>query len=184
MLINEEEYKHMQRIINTMRELWSGYAQWMRMLIISSISDLSDICFVMQRLIKNAADTTNEMNKYLDKEKSKKFEELLISHLLTGKALIDNAKSDNVQAVDESRREWYENADELAEFLYDINSYYNEHEWRAMIYDHIFMTEKEAYYRLKGEFEAEILEYDNIASQILRIADMISEGIIKQANYN
>lgn len=94
--------------------------------------------------------------------------------------LADNLKISNVQAADEYRREWYENADDLAEFLCDINAYYNVHEWRAMLYDHLCMTENELTYRLKKDYESEISEYDSIDMQVLRIADMMSDGIIKQ----
>lgn len=176
----EEIFKSKQDIINTLRTLWAQHAKWTRMLIICSVENLPDLNLVSQRLIKNSAFFADEIKKYYGKEKAKIFEDLLFNHLLTGQMLIDNVKKDNVQAADECRRQWYENADDFAEFLSDINAHYNEHEWRAMLYDHLYMTENELSYRLKGDHESEISEYDNIDSQVLRIADMMSDGIIKQ----
>lgn len=181
-MMSEENGKYKQDIINTYRSLWANYAQWVRMLIISNTANLPDLSYTSKRLIKNTSDFANEMRKYYSKEKANILEELLMRNLFIVRMLIDNIKINNIQEADEYRKEWYENADDIAEFLSDINSYYNKHEWRAMLYDSLFMTEKEIAYRLKGDYESEISEYDSIESQILRIADMMSEGIIKQSN--
>lgn len=176
----EEKCKFKQEIINTSRTLWGHHTKWMRMLIISNIANLPDLNLISQRLNKNSVYFANEIEKYYGKEKADTFEKLLLSHLLISEMLIENLKIQNVQASDECRRQWYENADDIARFLAAINVHYNEHEWRAMLYDHLYMTENEMSYRLKGDYESEISEYDVIDSQILRIADMMSDGIIKQ----
>lgn len=180
MSVTDEIIKDKQDIINASRTLWAQRAKWTRMLIISSIENLPDLGLVSKRLIKNSTSIADEIKKYYGKEKAKVFEELLLSNLLTGQMLADNLKISNVQAADECRRQWYENADDIAEFLCDINAYYNVHEWRAMLYDHLYMTENELVYRLKKDYESEISEYDSIDMQALRIADMMSDGIIKQ----
>lgn len=180
MSVTDEIIKNKQDIINTSRTLWAQRAKWTRMLIISSIENLSDLSFVSKRLIKNSASFADQIRKYYGKEKAKIFEELLLRNLFTGQMLADNIKGANIQAADECRRQWYENADDIAEFLCDINAYYNVHEWRAMFYDNLYMTENELSYRLKKDYESEISEYDSIDLQVLRIADMMSDGIIKQ----
>ncbi len=180
MSVTDEIIKNKQDIINTSRTLWAQRAKWTRMLIISSIENLPDLSLISKRLIKNSTSIADEIRKYYGKEKAKIFEELLLRNLFTGQMLADNIKGANVQAADIYRREWYENADDLAEFLCDINVHYNVHEWRAMLYDNLYMTENELVYRLKKDYESEISEFDSIDLQVLRIADMMSDGIIKQ----
>ena len=49
-----------------------------------------------------------------------------------------------------------------------------------MMKDHLDLTLREATHRLQGDFAADIRDYDRIHNQILEMADMLSEGIIRQ----
>ncbi len=42
------------------------------------------------------------------------------------------------------------------------------------------MTEDEAVFILTGEYEKSIIEYDNIQAEALRMADVMTCGIIRQ----
>lgn len=167
-------------IANKFRSLWKQHVEWTRMFIIVTVADLPDLVHTTNRLLRNPIDFANELSKYYGKEKSDVFKKLFTEHLLMSAQLVASVKSGNIKSADEDRRKWYHNADCIAKFLSDINPCFNEHEWRAMMYDHLYMTENEVICRLKGQYEAEIEEYDIIEEQALRMAEMMSEGIIKQ----
>ena len=51
---------------------------------------------------------------------------------------------------------------------------------RSMMRDHLNLTTAEVVARLKGDWVADIAAYDKVHQQILQMADMLSNGIIKQ----
>ena len=51
---------------------------------------------------------------------------------------------------------------------------------RKMMRDHLDLTTKEAVARLKGNWAGDIKAYHEVHQQILHMADMLSEGIMRQ----
>ncbi|HEX8139366.1 MAG TPA: hypothetical protein VF544_17520 [Pyrinomonadaceae bacterium] len=49
-----------------------------------------------------------------------------------------------------------------------------------MMHDHLNLTASEAQARLKGNWAGDIAAYDKVHEQILRMAGMLSVGIINQ----
>ena len=153
---------------------------WTRSFIISTAAALGDLSMVTQRLLRNPADFANVLRPYYGYENAMKFEALLKDHLLIAAKLVNDAKVGNTAAADEDRKEWYQNADQIAEFLAGINPYWSRQVWQSMLYDHLKATENEAVYRLTGQYAADIAEYDQIENQALSMADYMAEGIRKQ----
>jgi hypothetical protein len=67
-----------------------------------------------------------------------------------------------------SAGKWNANANDIAAFLGAINLYWSQAGWRAMLYDHLGMTENEAVQLLNGQYAASIGQYDAIQAQALR----------------
>lgn len=73
------------------------------------------------------------------------------------------------------------NADQIAAFLSKANpKSWPEPEMRMMMHDHLTLTTEEATARLKGNYAADIAAYDKVHEQILKMADMLSMGVIGQ----
>ena len=88
------------------------------------------------------------------------------------------------QKLDELRKKWYSNADDIAEFLSGINPYWNKKKWRDMMYRHLDMTEKEAGLRLKKEYPKDIEIFETIEKEALEMGDYMAYGIINYACCN
>ncbi|MDF2473575.1 MAG: hypothetical protein K0R21_1357, partial [Anaerocolumna sp.] len=52
--------------------------------------------------------------------------------------------------------------------------------WKEMMYDHLSMLEHEVSARIQGRYQEDIAVYDDIQKQALMMADVMSEGIIRQ----
>jgi hypothetical protein len=50
----------------------------------------------------------------------------------------------------------------------------------SMMRQHLALTTKEATARLQGKWSADVAAYDQVHVEILRMADMLSTGIIRQ----
>lgn len=78
------------------------------------------------------------------------------------------------------RKKWYANADDIAKFLSSINCYWREQKWNEMMYSHLSMTEKEAEFMLKKEYQMNIEIFEFIEKEALEMVDYMASGIIRQ----
>lgn len=180
--IRQNDSNNQMNIINTLRKLWEQHIMWTRSFIISTAMNLPDLDLVTKRLLRNPTDFANVLRVYYGNVKAGEFEELLRQHLLIGAALVNAAKAGDTAAATETRKKWYANADEIATFLASINPNWDKQEWQRLLYDHLRMTEDEATYRLKGQYSQDIMIFDLIEDEALRMADYMAQGIIKQFN--
>lgn len=167
-------------LINTFRKLWEQHIMWTRSFIISTAASLGDLPFVTKRLLKNPEDFANELQKFYGPVKAKKFGDLLSAHLQIGAKLVSSMKAKDTKSVEEYKKKWVQNADEIALYLSSINPFWNKQEWENMLHEHLRTTENEARYRLSAQYPADIAEYDEIENQALKMADYMSSGIRKQ----
>jgi len=49
-----------------------------------------------------------------------------------------------------------------------------------MMHDHLKLTTDEAVARIQKDYDADIAAYDKVHDEILKMADMLSDGIVKQ----
>lgn len=167
-------------LLNLVRKLWEQHVYWTRFFIISTAADLGDLDPVTKRLLRNPADFASMLMPFYGSMISNNFEKLFTQHLLIAADLVNAAKKQETAKVEEAREKWYANADSIAEFLAEINPCWNESKWRNMLYDHLDMTEKEAVLRLNGKYAEDIKVFDRIEEEALKMADYMSNGIIRQ----
>lgn len=165
---------------NTFRKLWEQHVMWTRSFIISTVDGLGDIDFVTKRLLGNPSDFEIVLKIYYGSAKAKEFRKLFEEHLLIAADLVNRAKSQNTEGVEEARKKWYENASEIAEFLSEINPHWSKSEWNKMLDEHLKMTEDEAVTRFQKQYRKNVAIYDDIEAQALIMADYMTKGILKQ----
>src|SRR6185369_12809009 len=106
--------------------------------------------------------------------------ELLKSHIAISADVVKSAKASNTAALDAANKKWFANADEIATFLCKANPKWNMAEMKKMMDDHLKLTTDEAVQRIKKNYDADIAAYDKVHEEILKMADMLTEGIVKQ----
>lgn len=163
-----------------MRKLWEDHISWTRMYLVSDASDADDTDAVAQRLLKNQEDIGNAIKPYYGDEAGTKLTALLKEHIMLATEIVKAAKANDNDALDTANTKWYANASEIADFLSSANPNWPKEGMRSMMREHLDLTKQEAVNILNKRFEENIADYDKIHNQILRMADMFSEGIIKQ----
>lgn len=169
-----------QTLCNHMRLLWEQHVYWTRMLIISIAFNLPDTEFVAARLLRNPKDFEAALRPLYGEEIATKFADLFTGHLTIAAELVKAAKTGDNAAVADAEHRWYANADQIATFLGRINPYWSEVEWKKMIYDHLAMTKTEAVDILSQKWENSISTFEKIEQEALMMADVMTDGIIKQ----
>lgn len=167
-------------LMNTLRTLWEQHDVWTRATITSIALDLPDVDLVTNRLLRNPEDFADVLRPYYGDKAASKFSDLLKSHLVIAAQIVKASKAGDTQAASNAERDWYANADEIAAFLGSINPYWSEKSWRAMLHRHLELVKAEAVDILTKNHAAGIAVYDELEKQSLEMADMMSEGIIRQ----
>jgi hypothetical protein len=165
---------------NDLRKLWEEHVFWTKLAIMSIASGSPDLQLVSERLLRNASDFEKLFMPLYGPTASEKFKELLRQHLLIAADLVNAAKRKDNASVNLIEAKWYKNADEIADFLSRINPYWDRNDMKKMLYEHLVLTKSEAVSILSNKYEDSISLFDKIEDQALMMADMFTEGILKQ----
>src|SRR5262245_16510118 len=159
---------------DAMRKLWTDHVAWTRMYIISAAAGLPDKDATTARLLQNQTDIGNAIVPYYGREAGNKLTALLKDHILIAADLVGAAKAGNTAKVDSINKKWRANADDIVNFLHNANPT----NWpvatlRSAMYTHLDQTIAEATHRLKGDYAADVKDYDAIEAHILTLADVL-----------
>lgn len=170
-----------QAFHDTMRKLWEDHITWTRLVIVSIANDLPDTQSTVQRLLQNQVDIGNAIKPFYGEEAGNQLTALLTDHIVIAAEILQAAKSGDTAALDDAIARWYTNADDIAAFLNAANpENWPLDEMQAMMREHLDLTLQEAVAYLNGDHAASIAAYDQIHIQALEMADMLSEGIVRQ----
>ncbi|RXZ81966.1 glycosyltransferase [Paenibacillaceae bacterium] len=163
-----------------LRKLWSDHVIWTRNFIVSDLADLEDKEKTLGRLLKNQQDIGNAIKPFYGEDAGNKLAGLLREHILIAGKVIDAAKSGNQGDLEKYNKEWFQNADSIAKFLSSINSNWSEKELRNILHTHLKLVTEDVVARLGKNWDADIVAFDTNLNHMLMLADVMSEGIIKQ----
>lgn len=169
-----------QMLSNHMRLLWEQHVYWTRMVILSIAFGLPDAEFVTNRLLRNPKDFEAVLRPLYGEDIAAKFAELFTNHLTIAAELVKAAKAGDGAAAADAEKRWYANADQIAALLGSINPYWSAQEWQKMLYNHLAMTKAEAVDILTQKYADSISTFESIEQQALAMADMMTQGIVKQ----
>jgi len=150
------------------------------MLLISIAHRLSDLGAVTARLMQNPDDIAEIFARYYSPDTAAAISRLLTEHLQIGSQLITDLRDGNTAGADALTRQWYINADKMADAFAGINPYYDRREMRDMLHRHLELTTQEVAARLAGDFSADIKAFDAVEEEALGMADLFSAGIMLQ----
>lgn len=163
-----------------MRDLWAAHVIWTREYIVSAIADAADKNAVTERLLKNQRDIGEAIVPFYGQEAGDKLAALLKEHILLAAEVVAAAKANDASKLKDADAKWHENARDLAQFLSSANPNWSSDMLLNMFNDHLKLTTDEAVARIQGEWVKDIAAFDAIFVQAMKMADDLSEGIIKQ----
>ncbi len=164
-----------------MRKLWEDHVTWTRLFIVSAAADLPDLDVTAERLLQNQADIGDAVSPFYGDAAGDQLEALLREHILIAADVLAAAKSGDQPSLEQALDDWYRNGKQIARFLHDANpDNWPLHHMRAMMREHLDLTLEEATQRLQGDFAADVAAYEKVHVAILEMADMLTDGIVKQ----
>ncbi|MFF0830962.1 glycosyltransferase [Brevibacillus sp. NPDC003359] len=163
-----------------MRKLWIDHVLWTRSYLVSALAGLEDKDKVLARLLKKQTDIGNAIKPFYGEEAGNKLGKLLTEHIVLAGKIIDAAKNGDQASVAKLNKEWYRNADDIAKFLSSANPNWTEKELKDLLYKHLELLTGNLQARLKKDWEADIVTFDQGEDHIISLADVLTAGIIKQ----
>jgi len=163
-----------------MHKLWEDHIVWTRNVILNIMDDLPGTEQAVNRLLSNQDDIGNAVKPFYGEAGGKELTRLLREHITTAADLLKAAKTGNNSAFDAANKKWSANADEISDFLSKANPNWKLNDMKKMMHDHLTLTTDEAVARLKKDYAADVKAYDKVHDEILMMADMLTDGIIKQ----
>jgi hypothetical protein len=176
----EAEFYAKSELKLDMRKLWEDHVMWTRNVILCLVDRLPGKDQAVNRLLQNQVDLGNAIKPYYGEEAGKKLTDLLYPHITIAAEVVNAAKAGNTAALDEVNKKWYANADEISEFLNTANPNWGLEEMKMMMHEHLKLTTDEAVQRIKKDYDADVIAYDKVHQAILKMSDMLADGIVKQ----
>lgn len=170
----------MVQLKENLRKLWIDHVIWTRSYIVSAIAGLEDQEEVLARLLRNQQDIGNAIKPYYGEAAGNKLAELLREHILIAGKVVDAAKAGNQADFEKFNKEWYRNADDIAKFLSSANPNWSYKELRELLFVHLQLLTDAVTARINKDWDADIVAFDKGQAHIIKIADTLTAGIIKQ----
>ncbi len=166
---------------DAMRKLWEDHITYTRLFIVSTFGDLPDADETAARLLQNQEDIGDAIKPFYGEAAGEQLTALLRDHILIAAEILQAAKDGDQAALEDAIARWYDNADDIAEFLHNANpKNWPLEEMQSMMREHLDLTLEEAVAQQNGDYVASIAAYDRVHVQALEMADMLSDGIIRQ----
>ena len=164
-----------------MRQLWEDHITWTRLVIVSTAANLPDLDATTQRLLQNQADIGNAIKPYYGDAAGEKLTALLRAHIVGAAEILAAAKAKDSAKLEAAKKAWSANGDEIAAFLSGANpKNWPLADMQTMMRDHLDLTLAEAVDQLQGRYPQSVADYDRVKAEILKMSDMLSDGIVKQ----
>ncbi len=163
-----------------MRKLWTDHVVWTRQYIVSTVAGLPDANAAAARLLKNQEDIGNAIVPVYGSAAGQKLTSLLKEHIMIAVDLIAAAMSGNQAKFQQEDRKWTKNAEDIAGFLSGANPHWPRKDVVDLLNLHLSLTKKEVVARLEKKWDEDVQAFDDIFTEILTVADTLSEGIHSQ----
>ena len=164
-----------------MRALWEEHVTWTRMAIVDFAAEVPSLTASEARLLRNQTDIGNAIAPYYGKPAAKHLTSLLRQHILIAVDVLTAAKTGDQASLARAQATWARNGNQIADFLASANpKAWHRAEMRQMMRTHLTLTTDEAVARLTGNWNADVRAFDQVHTQALMMADMLSTGIVSQ----
>jgi hypothetical protein len=163
-----------------MRKLWTDHVVWTRDYIMAAVADTPDQKAASARLLKNQEDIGSAVGQYYGAAAGQKLTALLKEHIMIAVDVVAAAKAKDNAKLQAADKKWQKNGEEIATFLSGANPNWPKATLLDMMKMHLSTTTDEVKARLGGDWEADVRAFDAVYDHILKMADALSDGIVKQ----
>ena len=162
------------------RRLWADHVVWTRQYVVAAVGDAPDTEAAAGRLLKNQEDIGGAVVPYYGEAAGTALTDLLKQHILIAVDLIEAAKAGDDEKFQAEDAKWTKNAEQIADLLSGANPNWPKKDVVDLLGLHLSLTKQEVVARLQKDWAADVEAFDQIFNEIMTVADVLSDGIVKQ----
>ncbi len=163
-----------------MRRLWADHVIWTRQYVVAAVGNAPDTEAAAGRLLRNQEDIGGAVVPFYDEAAGAALTELLKQHIMIAVDLIEAAKVGDQAKFQAEDAKWTQNAEEIADLLSGANPSWPKKDVVDLLGLHLSLTKQEVVARLQKDWAADVDAFDQIFTEILTVADVLADGIVKQ----
>jgi len=165
---------------STMAKLWEEHIVYTRNVIVGIAAGSPDVPAVVDRLMQNQVDIGNAIKPFYGAAAGNQVTQLLKEHIQFAGDAVKALKANDTAKATTATKNLYANADQIAALLSSANPNWPQATVKQMLYTHLDLLSKQAKAEIGGDWDGSIMAYDQGHDAILKMANALSEGIIKQ----
>ena len=166
-------------LIKDTRTILIHLVSWMRQYFQSIIMSLTNLEAIRSRLYDVPLEIYHTFLPFFGSIVAERFLNLLTIQISILGILAEAIKNGDQEAVNTNTVRLYGNANELAEFLSQINPYWNQTQWQILINQFLRMSIDQMVAIASGNYDRDVEIYDRLERHTYIIADYVSSGIIQ-----
>ncbi len=165
---------------SSMKRLWEEHVARTRNVMLCIVDKLPGTDEAINRLHQNKIEIGNAIKPYYGTAAGEQLTALLETHITILLEVFHAAQAGNTEAISEANKRWFSNADLITEFLCTTNPYLQETDMKIIMKDLLLLTNDQTNQRIKKDYTADIVAYDKAQTEITKLADIFSKGIVQQ----
>lgn len=165
-------------ILITIQKIWIKIAVLLRTYIKAAIYDTPNLKSIGDSLLKLPDEAYNIFIIFYGPEIAEDIKNLLSDFIETIMAVVENKKYGDDILTSSKTIELYQTADKIASYLPRINIYWDEEQWKYLLYQYIRLTISEIDAVINEDEQAETQIYTALENLNFIIANYIARGII------
>lgn len=166
-------------LYTSMRRLWTDHMQYTYTTVDAFFHNPDALQPTLARLLRNQRETGDAFIPYYGKAAGDHLGDLLTTHIKLAVPVLKAAQAGDETALNKALDDWYANAQEVADFLTELNpQYWPSSVMRPLWKKHITQTTAYSVDLLKGDYARSIKDYDKAFDHMMMLSDTLSQGII------
>lgn len=165
-------------IIFSFQKLWLKIAVWIRTYIRSVIYDTRDKEHIANYLISLPQEFYPTFNMFYGSNIALNITDLLSDFIKSAMELIEYKRYGESELTSSRTIEWYKSADKLSSYLAKINVYWDENQWKFLLYQYIKLKTDGISALVNNDYRQEIDQYNIIDNIIFIMGSYMARGII------
>lgn len=157
--------------------VWRDLATWFRLYLVSAYTNLGDKELIYSMISKIPTDFGNSIKLIFGEEIANQYIDLLNLQVLLTRNLIDAQIKGDTIGVSNYTKEVYEVAGKRATLLSKVNPYWNENEFKSLMYTYISLIIEESIALLTKDYNRSISAYNQLLAHSTLIGDYYSQGM-------
>lgn len=163
-----------------MRALWNDHMQYTFSTVDAFFHNENALGFHLNRLLQNQQDIGDAIKPYYGEAAGNALADLLTEHIELAVPVLTAAQNGDEAGLEVGLADWYQNAEEIGDFLAAANPFWAQSEMRDMMRMHIDQTTEYSVKLLQEDYHGAILIFEEANHHMRMMADELTEGIALQ----